>query len=259
MTQETFERAKMLYETANADQKYVLESLFPELAESEDEKIRKGLIQYFNDFNLDTFAGLDPKKILAWLEKMKVHLKFCKTIQIGDIVTRNEGGVLVNMSQLDRIAKKCKKQGEQKVNYTTLVETGNDGINALVTRELPTNGGDEQEQDVNILINPSEYINDMGGNGCYLKNTTQTSTWSEEDETNLEGIIDEVEANKSWAPGSDKITYDRYISWLKSLRPRKQWKPSEEQMDALETAVSSLQSSTLEMLYQDLKRETNYE
>ena len=35
---------------------------------SEDDKIKKGLIQYFNDFNLDTFAGLDPKKILAWLE-----------------------------------------------------------------------------------------------------------------------------------------------------------------------------------------------
>ena len=35
---------------------------------SEDDKIKKGLIQYFKIFNLDTFAGLDPKKILAWLE-----------------------------------------------------------------------------------------------------------------------------------------------------------------------------------------------
>ena len=46
-----------------------LQKMFPELCESDDERIRKGLIQYFNDFNLDTFAGLDPKKILAWLEK----------------------------------------------------------------------------------------------------------------------------------------------------------------------------------------------
>lgn len=35
------EEAKRLYKTANADQRYVLEKLFPELAESEDEKIRK--------------------------------------------------------------------------------------------------------------------------------------------------------------------------------------------------------------------------
>jgi hypothetical protein len=31
----------------------------------------------------------------------------------------------------------------------------------------------QYKQDVNMQINPSEYINDMGGNGCYLKNVTQ--------------------------------------------------------------------------------------
>ncbi len=30
----------------------------------------------------------------------------------------------------------------------------------------------EQKPDVSIQINPSEYINDMGGSGCYLKNAT---------------------------------------------------------------------------------------
>lgn len=35
----------------------------------EGERIRKGLIQYFSTFTLDTFAGLEPKKILSWLEK----------------------------------------------------------------------------------------------------------------------------------------------------------------------------------------------
>lgn len=37
--------------------------------ESEDDKIKKALIKYFRDFNLDTFAGVKPKKILSWLEK----------------------------------------------------------------------------------------------------------------------------------------------------------------------------------------------
>ena len=42
MTQEEkLKEAKRLYESANADQRYVLESLFPELKESEEEKIRK--------------------------------------------------------------------------------------------------------------------------------------------------------------------------------------------------------------------------
>ena len=48
-----------------------IEFIFPELkeSESEDEKVRKSLIDYFSNFHLQTFAGLDPKKILDWLEK----------------------------------------------------------------------------------------------------------------------------------------------------------------------------------------------
>ena len=61
-----FEEAKRLYETANADQRYVLESLFPELKKSEDEKIREYLIRYIDN----TMKSSELKsKLLAWLEK----------------------------------------------------------------------------------------------------------------------------------------------------------------------------------------------
>ena len=73
MTQEEkFEEAKRLYETANADQRYVLESLFPELKDSEDERIRKALIRYFtlSDDNADyQCCGVHYKDIVAYLEK----------------------------------------------------------------------------------------------------------------------------------------------------------------------------------------------
>ena len=44
-------------------------------------------------------------KMIAWLEKQGKHANFRNKIQIGDKVTRNEDGVLVNLSQLKRIAK----------------------------------------------------------------------------------------------------------------------------------------------------------
>ena len=73
MTQEEkFEEAKRLYETSNADQRYVLESLFPELRESEDERIRKALIKFFilSDDNADyQCCGVHYKDIVAWLER----------------------------------------------------------------------------------------------------------------------------------------------------------------------------------------------
>ena len=78
--QEKLEEAKRLYTTANADQKYVLESLFPEL-KSKDERIRKVLIDYFNTYKnqeecgIKTFYGIPTDDILAWLEKQEVEQK----------------------------------------------------------------------------------------------------------------------------------------------------------------------------------------
>ena len=51
----------------------------------------------------------------------------------------------------------------------------------------------------------------------YIK---QKPVWSKEDERNLKGIIDEIEANKNNAPDYDLTTYDRFLSWLKSLKER---------------------------------------
>lgn len=69
--EEKLKAAKRLYQTANSDQKYVLESLFPELKESEDERIRKELITFFQRFPYDSIesAGTNPKEAIAWLEK----------------------------------------------------------------------------------------------------------------------------------------------------------------------------------------------
>jgi hypothetical protein len=77
------------------------EEMFPELKESEDERIRKEIISALKYAN---HKGVYDKHI-AWLER----------------------------------------QGEQKVTYTTTMETGDGGINALVTRELPTDGCDDEQ------------------------------------------------------------------------------------------------------------------
>lgn len=46
-----------------------LENTFPELKESEDERIRKKLIEYFNVYPKDYYGELKKSHIIAWLEK----------------------------------------------------------------------------------------------------------------------------------------------------------------------------------------------
>ena len=67
--EEKLKEAKRLYKTATPDQKYVLESLFPELKESEDEKIRKWLIDWAKAVNWSEQFTVTKEQVLAWLEK----------------------------------------------------------------------------------------------------------------------------------------------------------------------------------------------
>ena len=103
MTQEEkLEEAKRLYKTANADQRYVLESLFPELKEPEDEKIRKYPIDVVNDY----CKGSEHDGCIAWLEKQGEQKP------VFEIKTPEES-LGINSDTYNKIVDEC-IYGEQK-------------------------------------------------------------------------------------------------------------------------------------------------
>ena len=61
-----------------------------------------------------------------------------------------------------------------------------------------------------------------------LKKIERETAWSEEDDRTLAGIIEEIEANKSTAPDYDIPVYDRFLSFLKSIKERVQPQPKQE-------------------------------
>ena len=65
---EALERAKSF---ELPEYKNIMVSIFPELRENEDERIRKSLITYFQSFPYDSIenAGTNVKEVLTWLEK----------------------------------------------------------------------------------------------------------------------------------------------------------------------------------------------
>ena len=76
---EALKRAKAILKVADNRQESLdyVSTIFPELRESEDEKVRKVLIDYFNRYKeqeecgVKTFYGIPTDNILAWLEKQK--------------------------------------------------------------------------------------------------------------------------------------------------------------------------------------------
>lgn len=92
---------------------------------------------------------------------------------------------------------------------------------------------------------------------CKLKQ--KPVEWSDEDENRLNHIIQFLEDKDRWKDAERAFPIEEDVRWLKSLRIRKQWKPSEEQVLALEAILTvspqspSMQSVLIE-LYKQLKK-----
>ena len=227
-------------------EKEALETLIPELKESEDERIRKEIIGYFNSkvATAEETELLYFKRWIAYLENLKPSFKQTHDSDTGDSGLR------------------------------TGIELGKKKEQELVSFNEP--------------YNPDDYEAVMQGNATSIRRKQQEEQkpdWSEEDEKMIKTIISVLERS------SQVITYeqrggsisgsvgcsDKYkeeIAWLKSLRPQyhgdvtmteaykmgleagkaSSWKPSEEQMDALEAATVRYQSTGLESLYEELKK-----
>lgn len=73
-----------------------------------------------------------------------------------------------------------------------------------------------------------------------------SAKWDEEDESQLGRLIFELEENQEHISGVGYL-----IDWLRSFRPQKQWRPSDLQIEALESATANYAYSE----YQDCLKE----
>lgn len=111
----------------------IIHNIFPELAESEDERIRKAILQFFESQDDNTTYSFVPKKdILTWLEKQgekvtKINgedygidgLYYAVKILEGTVgkVTgyQSDDGILEHKAAINAVKELYEKQGEQKI------------------------------------------------------------------------------------------------------------------------------------------------
>lgn len=105
-------------------------------------------------------------------------------------------------------------------------------------------------------------LKDAGGYFLPVNSIKCNSTWSKEDERILNGLISSlvrIEANTRTDSTSINYTFPREINWLKALKQRCAWKPSDEQLEALKNAIhikpfKNPSDSILWRLYEQLKK-----
>lgn len=224
-----------------------LETLVPELNESEDEKIRKEIIEIIDSYDVAHLrtAGLPTRipKYLAWLEKQgNANKEYWRGYREG------KQEILDKYTELE-------KQGEQKPA---------DKI------EPKFKQGDiikEKETGNLFYVNSVEefgytlHYKDCIEKGCVMsfkyednyEIAEQASAWSEEDEVVVKDICDKLNRLSMTYVGNESIVCQEDINWLKSLKERCTWKPSKKQLEALEHSLGDYNIKVFEDRYEILK------
>ena len=240
---EALERAEHVKLTNTKEIVAAAEYIFPELKESEDEKIRKQVIDIIQSLGTGVIPiPVNQDKILAWLEKQKeqkpivkipkfragdtIHLKSSNaeyTIEaISSSGYHGKGWSLTFDAEPDYelVSEDKEKQKEQKPaewseEDEAIVKFYEDDYNHRIGN-MPMNDVVEMRLKFkDWLINRIKYLRPQ-----------PKPSWSEEDEKMISSIIMFLAA---FMGNEEKIDF------LKSIRPH--WKPSEAQTEALKGAV----------------------
>lgn len=188
--------------------KEAIQTLIPELAESEDEKVRNWLIDFIKAYGWSKQFSVTKDETLEWLEKQK----------------------------------------EQKSQEWILPEDFEDAVYKVANFISPFDSQDE-------LRRMSHHFAEQLMSLAKKELVEKPAEWSEEDELMRNACVAFIQDEKF--KGYER-SYE-CIDWLKSLRPQSHWKPSKEQMEALNTllCIGGLsyhgQHSQLQGLYNELK------
>jgi len=201
------EAIKVLQETNPSDegiQNWVNDNV-PELAESEDEKIKKWIIDDIRyNMNNEPLNNSEYKKkaekAIAWLEKQNEF----KNIDSDDLAT------LKTWEDAIKENKEKWQLSDWFVEATSLL--------IQKVKRIENNPNKKPQRIISAEVKEAMY---------------DKPAWSEEDETVLNNLI--------YALANDRIgnNRDEYVDWLKSLKGRFTWKPSDEQIEILDMVLSN--------------------
>ena len=202
--------------------------LFPQLLESEDEKIRKTLISYFEWVKerdcKSEWNGLKVDDIRAWLEKQKEQ-KSVQCIEFNNEFEKQVSHLLASVLN-----------GEWEYNEG-FVKHAAQSLIGYAKNEIKSGELDKIERLMKALRTTNAQIGELVEENYKLKE--QKQEWSEEDEQR----IAEIEFAVMQMNTKRVDTKDKCLAWLKSLRPQQKVEWSDEDADMLNCCISSIEEA----------------
>lgn len=244
------------------------EEIFPELAESENERIRKEIINYFEHYPNIIVKRERKRDWIAWLERQGEITKEWSEMKVANI--HKELQEMVDLKQkIEQGEQKpaewdilSAKKGDMLSNGTIVLIVDSIGefegrpiINSWYFADSEkfygkgTSECDRWEVDGFRTATEAEcnYLLKMMADTGYVWDTNklelmeieQKPAWSEEDEKLVKNLISTL-SNLYARNLIEKETKEKYTNLLKSLRPQNRWKPSERQIYLLNWVANIL-------------------
>jgi len=244
---EAIERANAAHKDDDRHLKATLERIFPELKESEDERIRKNLIGYIKGISKNEVCEETKNAWLAWLEKQGNNINCIYDKELSEllhiVICRYVNDPDISYIERENVSKKIfpyvellEKQGEQKPTIFIPKFRVGDIVKSksqpmLDARKIISIGKDY------YLCEDRGCIGFAWEDDCELVEPKQE--WSEEDEKCLSTII--AEFSKCSGKSMSKDEWMRCNDFLNSLKGRVQPQPkqewSEEDKKALKVVI----------------------
>lgn len=227
--------------------------------ESEDERIRKELIFYFNSEDIAHQYVTDERRErwVSYLEKQKEQKpNYCHhdvdetgwTEEYRKAYYDGWNNCNMQHEQLKADRKLETFHSPYSPDEYEVVMEGN--ATSLRRKEQKPAEATKDQRQIYFMIEDSRRCGVIEGRKQVIDNPEKyglqkSAEWSEEDEHRRQQAINALDRNG----------YYVLVDWLKSIRPQPHWKPSEEQMKALSICIpKSGQPCTLQSLYNDLKK-----
>ena len=216
-----------------------LEQIFPELKESEDEKIRKRLLTDFSVIGKEKWGGLKVKDICAWLEKQGEQKSILDFKARNWYVSKVDGKIHdLTYNPTDKVGPKF-KVGDK------LISTKNPHLTYEIFGIEENELG---ELDYNVIIYTDGKCAVYNKLSCKKVDSwgelvKEKPAWSEEDSKRIDRICDFIWKNRKG--DTDEIYQQELdINWLKSLKHRVQPKQiwSEEDEEELNYVIDTIGS-----------------
>ena len=220
----------------DSNDREVLAVIIPELHESEDEEIRKGLINFLRSpFIKDNITDEKVAPWLAWLEKKKEQ----KSINLYDKIEELCSKYPIN---------KYSMSDKELSAYHQGIHLGATKLAEYLSEQKSWEWREEERKILDSIIDDYEaaaksfcgYDGKIGllralRDGEY---NLPKPAWSDEDEKIVKSIINYLSYDRTQAILTVEI--DKCIAWLKSLKSY--WKPSDEQMEAFKKYIEEFQA-----------------